>query len=179
MKVLDLQCGAQHAFEGWFASEGDFQSQLARGLVECPLCADKRIVKMLSAPRLNLGGHGGAERIAMDKDAASPPGSADDAPQRSASAASEGANGGVAVLEPSHPMAAGPAEFFRALRQIVAQTENVGDRFALEARRIHYGEVKARSIRGQATPRETAELLDEGIEVMPLPLPAALNETLQ
>ena len=55
MKVLDLQCAHHHAFEGWFASEHDFQSQLARGLVACPMCDDTRITKLLSAPRLNLG----------------------------------------------------------------------------------------------------------------------------
>jgi hypothetical protein len=55
MKVLDLQCAHRHAFEGWFASEEDFQSQLARGLVACPICEDTAIAKMLSAPRLNLG----------------------------------------------------------------------------------------------------------------------------
>ena len=55
MKVLDLQCPQQHSFEGWFGSEDDFQDQLARGLVECPLCGDAAISKMLSAPRLNLG----------------------------------------------------------------------------------------------------------------------------
>ena len=57
MKVLSLQCDHQHSFEGWFGSEDDFQSQLARGLVECPMCASKSIVKMPSAPRLNFGGH--------------------------------------------------------------------------------------------------------------------------
>jgi hypothetical protein len=55
MKVLDLQCAQRHGFEGWFASEDDFQSQLARGLVACPLCDDTNITKLLSAPRLNLG----------------------------------------------------------------------------------------------------------------------------
>jgi hypothetical protein len=54
MKVLNLQCAHQHGFEGWFASEEDFQDQLGRGLVECPMCGDT-ITKMLSAPRLNLG----------------------------------------------------------------------------------------------------------------------------
>ena len=54
MKVLDLQCAHHHAFEGWFASEHDFQSQLARGLVACPICDDTAITKLLSAPRLNL-----------------------------------------------------------------------------------------------------------------------------
>lgn len=55
MKVLDLQCAQQHSFEGWFGSEAEFQDQLARGLVECPLCGDAGVTKMLSAPRLNLG----------------------------------------------------------------------------------------------------------------------------
>ena len=55
MKVLNLQCAHQHGFEGWFASEDDFQSQLSRGLVECPMCGDTGIIKMLTAPRLNLG----------------------------------------------------------------------------------------------------------------------------
>ena len=55
MKVLDLQCAHSHAFEGWFGSEDDFKSQLARGLVCCPMCDDTHITKLLSAPRLNLG----------------------------------------------------------------------------------------------------------------------------
>jgi hypothetical protein len=58
MKVLDLQCAHHHAFEGWFASEDDFQGQLARGLVTCPMCGDATISKLLSAPRLNLGAPG-------------------------------------------------------------------------------------------------------------------------
>ncbi|MFZ2295757.1 MAG: DUF1178 family protein, partial [Polaromonas sp.] len=57
MKVLNLQCSRQHSFEGWFGSEDDFQGQLAGGLIECPLCADKGIHKLPSAPRLNFGGH--------------------------------------------------------------------------------------------------------------------------
>ena len=55
MKVLDLQCPLGHVFEGWFASEDDFQGQRERGLVQCPMCGDEHIEKRLSAPRLNLG----------------------------------------------------------------------------------------------------------------------------
>jgi hypothetical protein len=55
MKVLDLQCSQQHSFEGWFGSEDDFQSQLARSLVQCPMCGNAEITKKLSAPRFNLG----------------------------------------------------------------------------------------------------------------------------
>jgi hypothetical protein len=65
------------------------------------------------------------------------------------------------------------------LRRVVAETENVGPRFAEEARRIHYKEAPAKAIRGTATDRERQELHEEGIETLRIPLPAALTETLQ
>jgi len=182
MKVLDLQCSARHSFEGWFASEDDFQSQLARGLVECPLCADSRVVKIPSAPRLNLG----SPAAAPGSDAlAAVAGSEADAIAARAMQPGGGGGGGAGPRPQSLkiPQLAEEAEahagVLKALRHRVARTENVGDRFAQEARRMHYGEIAARSIRGQATQREAAELQDEGIEVMALPLPAALKETLQ
>jgi hypothetical protein len=61
------------------------------------------------------------------------------------------------------------------VREVMANTEDVGERFAEEARRIHYGEADERNIRGQASREETEALLDEGIAVMPLPLPKALK----
>ena len=147
MKVLDLQCAHQHLFEGWFASEDDFQSQRSRGMVECPLCGNSTIAKRLSAPRLNLG-------------ASQPP---------------------ATELQPTTtaPNAEQQARWLQLVRHVVANTDDVGEHFADEARRIHHGEVDARAIRGQATPAETAALRDEGIEVLPLPLPAALKGTLQ
>jgi len=72
MKVLDLQCAHHHAFEGWFASEHDFQSQLARGLVACPMCDDTAITKLLSAPRLNLGASGPVKSPVAEPVAAGP-----------------------------------------------------------------------------------------------------------
>lgn len=71
------------------------------------------------------------------------------------------------------------AQWLKAVRHVLATTEDVGRRFADEARRIHYGEVPERGIRGQATPAERESLQEEGIEVMPLPLPAALEGPLQ
>ena len=172
MKVLNLQCSHQHSFEGWFASEDDFQGQLASGLVECPLCADKGIRKMPSAPRLNLGGHPVADEAGSLAGAAAPaaPQLADPSPSRSLSA--------VKALPPDSA-AAGHAAFLKALRHVLANTEDVGERFAEEARRMHYGEMEARNIRGQTSVREAAELLEEGIEVMPLPLLPSVKETLQ
>ena len=167
MKVLNLQCAHQHSFEGWFASEDDFQSQLVRGLVECPMCADKGIQKMPSAPRLNLGAQQVASTAAGNASVAST------VPVEEASSSSTEL---VASAGPSHEQ---QAAFLKALRHVVANTEDVGDKFASQARRMHYGEEEARNIRGQATPREAIELIEEGIAVMPLPIPAALKETLQ
>jgi hypothetical protein len=145
MKVLNLQCAHRHSFEGWFASEDDFQDQLGRGLVECPLCGDTAIVKLLSAPRLNLG-TGRAE------------------PKQEVMAAPD------ATLQ---------AAWMKMVRHVLASTEDVGERFAEEARRIHYGEAQERGIRGQASPAETEALVEEGISVLPLPIPKALKEPLQ
>ena len=163
MKVLDLQCRQGHVFEGWFASEDDFQGQLQHGLVQCPLCADAHIEKRLSAPRLNLGAREPQPPAAV-------------APGQPPAPAGLGSH--------THNSAAGlppalQAAWLQLARQIVANTEDVGAQFAQEARRIHHGEVQERAIRGQATPDEAMELLEEGIAVVPLPLPAAAKETLQ
>src|ERR1700730_12495324 len=71
------------------------------------------------------------------------------------------------------------ARVMRALREVLEKTENVGERFAEEARRIHYDEAPARNIRGVTTPEDAKSLVEEGIDVMPLPVPAALKESLQ
>ena len=70
------------------------------------------------------------------------------------------------------------AAYLRMARKILASTEDVGEQFAQEARKIHYGQANDRGIRGQATRDETLELLDEGIDVMPLVLPKAFKEPL-
>lgn len=161
MKVLNLQCAHQHAFEGWFASEDDFQSQLARGLVTCPMCADPSVRKMPSAPRLNLGAADSSSVAASpSRELAVTPAPASDMKAPGVSPAVQ-------------------AEFLTALRQVLSRTEDVGERFADEARAMHYGDAEQRSIRGQASRAEAIELIEEGIEVMPLPLPAAVKETLQ
>lgn len=180
MKVLDLRCTHQHSFEGWFASEDDFQDQLTRGLVECPICGDKGITKMLSAPRLNLSG---AREQPTPTSATTPQAS-------SASAASTPAQGGGASSAAS--AAAGlptevanmsaaqlQAAWMQMVKHVVANTEDVGSDFSEEARKMHYGEAEQRNIRGQATPEETQALLEEGIQVMPLPLPEALKGPVQ
>lgn len=85
------------------------------------------------------------------------------------------------------PVAVAPAptadspegRWMRAMREVMARTEDVGERFADEARRMHYGETAERNIRGQATREETVALIEEGVPILPLPMPPALKETLQ
>lgn len=160
MKVLDLQCEHQHVFEGWFASEDDYHQQLERGLLSCPVCGATEVHKMLSAPRLNLGrGEPG-----QPEEAAAP-------------AQTPPADAGVAA---GHGVpAALQAQVLRAMRELVARTEDVGERFADEARAMHHGEIEQRSIRGRATREVAQELLDEGIEILPLPDLPVVKETLQ
>lgn len=150
MKVLNLQCRHAHGFEGWFASEDDFQDQLARGLVECPLCGDVEVTKLPSAPRLNLGAPAPAAASAPDKQ--------------------EVMNAPNAQLQ---------AAWMQLVKQVMANTEDVGERFAEEARKIHYGESEERGIRGQASREETEALLEEGIGVLPLPIPKGMKGPLQ
>ena len=145
MKVLNLRCGQQHAYEGWFASEADFVSQQGRGIVACPLCGDTATVRLPSAPRLKVSRH---------------------------AAPSEPARGASTEMTLQ-------SQWLRAVRQVLESTEDVGERFPEEARRIHYGEIEERGIRGQATPEAADALREEGIEVFSLPLPAALKGPLQ
>jgi hypothetical protein len=144
MKVLDLRCANGHGFEGWFGSEDDFLDQNGRGLVECPLCADRVITRLPSAPRLNLSG------------------AREPAPAKAEPAAAD--------LQ---------AMWMQVVRHAIENTDDVGERFAEEARRIHYGETDARGIRGVASPQERQALHEEGIEVLSLPIPPALKGPVQ
>jgi len=153
MKVLDLQCAQGHAFEGWFASEDDFAAQREAALVQCPMCGDAQVSKKLSAPRLNLS-------------------SARAEPHEHAPSKQSVAMG---AAPPLNPMAA----WLHMSRKLLEQTTDVGERFAEEARKIHYGEVPEHAIRGQASAQETRELLEEGIPVLPLLLPEGAKGSLQ
>ena len=155
MKVFDLACEHDHRFEGWFASTDAYDAQLARGLIECPVCSSRAIRKLPAAPRLNLSG--ASERPP------SPPAGAD---RREPQAM------------PADPKAV-QALFLRMARALVENTEDVGARFADEARRIHYREAPERGIRGTASPDEARALADEGIEFLSFPLPPALKEPVQ
>jgi hypothetical protein len=143
MIVLNLSCSGGHRFEGWFASADVFTVQCGQGLVACPVCSVAEIQRLPAAPRIR--------RFAAE---ASP------VPLQQAG-----------TQLPGTPQSSTPQAITQALARLVADADDVGDRFPEEARRIHYQEVPERAIRGQATLHETRELLEEGIAVLPLPLP--------
>lgn len=148
LKVFDLSCEHDHVFEGWFSSQDSYQDQLSRGLVRCPVCHSGQITRRVSAPHLNVS-HLRAE----------PAPRAESALQARA-----------AVAAPSgDQMARLQAEVLRQIRRIVRQTDDVGARFADEARRMHSGEIEERPIRGTASAEECRELVEEGISIMPIP----------
>lgn len=150
MKVLDLRCANDHRFEGWFDSDADLQSQRERGLLTCPVCGHNEVERLPSAPRLNLS----SSRV--------------EAAQKGAAAKMAEGDGAVpAALQQL---------YLKAVRHVLANTEDVGDRFAEEARRMHYSEAPERGIRGTTSREEAQELAEEGIEVMPLLVPDALKQ---
>ncbi|PLP98633.1 DUF1178 family protein [Cupriavidus pauculus] len=153
MKVLDLRCAHDHRFEGWFASEEDAQSQISRDLVQCPVCGDHAVSRLPSAPRLNLSGATAKPAPTQSRDGE--PGNA----------------------EAQQMMQALQAHYLKAVRQVLAQTEDVGDRFVEEARRMHYEEAPERGIRGSATAEDVQALAEEGIDTFPLIVPDALKQT--
>jgi hypothetical protein len=155
MKVLNLRCAQGHGFEGWFGSEEDFSRQSSQGLLDCPLCGDARIERLPSAPRLSLSQARAPQETA-------PGVGADKAPVAGAPQALQA----LQALQTA---------WLRAVDHLVANTEDVGERFSDEARRIHYGEIQARGIRGQATPEQRQALSEEGIEVFSMPLPDGLK----
>ena len=144
MIVYNLACDNQHLFEGWFASPADFENQRDRGLVECPVCASKRVERKLHAPRINVGAAPATRSEAVE--------------------AATGADGEIDYAKLKEAIVG----FAQHVRD---NTEYVGERFADEARAMHYGEKEHRGIRGRAD-RETADALrEEGIEFASLPFP--------
>ncbi len=145
MIVFDLRCRPEgHVFEAWFGSSGDYESQQARGLVQCPLCGVGEVEKAVMAPRVapksnqRLGGARAASEVVSSDPAG--------------------------VKQMLAAMAA-------AQKQLLERSQYVGDRFADEARAIHLGESDERPIHGRATPEQTESLIEDGIKVAPLPFP--------
>ena len=149
-----LICDRKHEFESWFADSAAFDKQAKRKLVACPVCDSVKVEKAIMAPR--VAAKKGRVPIEMPAPAA-------DAPATAASASAP-----VAMISPIEQ------EFRAKLKelreQLVKNSDNVGEKFPEEARKMHYGETEHRSIYGVASPDEAKELLEEGIECHPLPV---------
>ena len=144
MIVFNLTCGNDHSFEGWFASAAEFERQQQSTQLNCPLCGSTEINKGLHAPYINSG-------------------SAPQLPRRE-----------KAVPDTTGQYINIGAEVTKLIEQLIASTEDVGNEFPEEARKIHYQEAPVRKIRGNASQEEVEELREEGIEVVAVPVPRHL-----
>jgi hypothetical protein len=149
-----LRCEREHTFESWFQDSAAYDSQAKRKLVSCPVCESVKIEKAIMAPRIiGKKGRGKAEP---------PPAAA--APADAATPAST----------PTPLLMAQERELRAKLKElrdhIVKNADNVGERFPNEARKMHYGDIEHRPIYGEASPDEARALIEEGVEVSPLPV---------
>ncbi|RJF76933.1 DUF1178 family protein [Rhodopseudomonas palustris] len=153
-----LRCDGGHEFESWFQSSSAYDSQVRRKLVNCPTCDSTKVEKAIMAPR--IVGKKGRGRAPEPVEAPSPAA----APEAAASA----------EVSPTPLLMAQERELRAKLKElrdhIVKTADNVGDSFPEEARKMHYGDIEHRPIYGEASPTEAKALIEEGIEVAPLPV---------
>jgi hypothetical protein len=148
-----LRCERAHEFESWFQSSSAYDSQIKRKLVTCPACGSAKVDKAIMAPQI---------MSRKGRDSAPP--------------APSPAPASVEVTAPgSTPLMMAQERELRAklkeLRDhIVKNADNVGERFPTEARKMHYGDIEHRPIYGEASPDEARSLIEEGVEVSPLPV---------
>ena len=149
MILYELRCQEGHGFEAWFRDSAAYDAQSAQGAIACPVCGDTDVAKAPMAPRI-------ARRPRSDS-----------APPSGQELTKTDAGGDQTLM-----MGGEAREKLEALRRHVEDNcESVGDRFAEEARRIHYGESPRRDIYGQATESEANELVEEGVEFSRIPWP--------
>lgn len=150
-----LICDKKHTFETWFANSSAYDKQVKRKLVACPICDSTKVEKALMAPRLNARGNKRKSTSASAESVAAMP-----VPIQETAP--------VAIVSPQEK------EFRKKLKELrdhlVKNSDNVGSKFPEEARKMHYGETKHRSIYGEASPEEARELIEEGVELLPLPI---------
>lgn len=150
MIVFDLKCPQNHVFEAWFQNSLIFESQRQAAEISCPYCGETNIEKAIMAPNISVGGHLKSQAAETE---AGPP------------------MAGQSAVTP-FPMAAEYRKVLESFREVVAKNcDYVGSGFAEEARKIHYGEAEQRGIYGEATPEESRDLNEEGIEFFQLPMP--------
>ena len=164
-----LRCERDHTFESWFQDSAAYDSQVKRKLVSCPACGSAKIEKAIMAPRI-------VSKKGRERQETAPVPAPAPAPTAPAEAVSgPPAQGTPAQAQGSTPLMMAQERELRAklkeLRDhIVKNADNVGEKFPNEARKMHYGEIEHRPIYGEASPEEARALIDEGVEVSPLPV---------
>jgi len=140
-----LRCESGHEFESWFQDSGSFDKQVKRKLVACPVCDSVKVEKAIMAPRI--------ARKRGEKRAPALP--------------NENAAPTPLLMSPENEL----RTKLRELRDFIkSNAEDVGPSFPTEARKMHYGEIKHRPIYGEATPDDAKSLVEDGVDVMPLPV---------
>ncbi|HEY2248463.1 MAG TPA: DUF1178 family protein [Bradyrhizobium sp.] len=151
-----LRCEREHMFESWFQDSSAYDSQVKRKLVSCPICESVKVEKAIMAPRIvSKKGRERAEPVA--------------APAPAAAAETPTPAPGATPL-----LMAQERELRAKIKElrdhIVKNADNVGEKFPNEARKMHYGDIEHRPIYGEASPEEAKSLIEEGVEVSPLPV---------
>ena len=151
---FSLVCDAGHAFEGWFASNDDYDRQAKMGLVACAVCGSAHVEKALMAPSVKTA-RKSEHRVERDQTQAGEAAPASETP---------------VALTMTPEQAEVAARIHALVREVRANSDNVGKAFAEEARKIHFGEAPPRGIYGEASRDEVESLLEEGVSVAPLPV---------
>ena len=147
-----LRCDRGHAFESWFQSSSAYDTQVRRKLVTCPVCDSTKVEKAIMAPQI-VSKKGRQNAVP--------------APVEAAPAETPAGESTPLLMAQERELRAKLKE----LRDhIVKNADNVGERFPNEARKMHYGDIEHRPIYGEASPEEARSLIDEGVEVSPLPV---------
>jgi hypothetical protein len=162
-----LHCERGHAFDSWFQDSASYDKQAKRGLVSCPVCNSVKVEKSIMAPQIPRKGRTAEQRAGEEKALRT-------TARRKKAAAAEAAP--VPAIAPAAEplLMAQEKELLSKLKElrdhIKANADNVGEQFPEQARKMHYGEIEHRPIYGDASPDEAKSLIDEGVEVMPLPV---------
>lgn len=157
----DLSCDRDHGFEAWFRNSGDYDRQLVEGDLVCPICGSPDVRKALMAPSIGRGRLAAPQQRMRDQGPAPAP----------VDTASNAALDERMKVLSGNPQVKAALEQIRKIKQhVVDNAENVGDRFPEEARKIHYKETEKRSIYGEASAEEVSALIEEGVEVHPMPI---------
>jgi hypothetical protein len=179
MILFALKCSSDHRFEGWFRNSGAYDEQAAAHLIACPVCGDHAVTKAPMAPRIVKGVAKAIDRAKATTDAKDT-GDSSAAPSPTATTAPAPAP----IPSPADVVAALPATLNDSQRDAVAEVmrqlsearrtvekncDYVGDRFAEEARRIHYGEADPRGIYGEASSEDVEALNEEGVTFHRIP----------